>query len=105
MEIINPATEEIIAEVPDDTEASVQEKYQLLKAGQPAWAALPVEERLACIGRLWDALETEKTVLAETLTGETGKPLQQSYNELNGARARIRYFLIIPRGGWPRNGW
>jgi len=93
MEIINPATEEIIAEVPEDTEASVQEKYQLLKTGQPAWAALPVEERLACIGRLWEALDTEKTVLAEALTSETGKPLQQSYNELNGARARIRYFL------------
>jgi acyl-CoA reductase-like NAD-dependent aldehyde dehydrogenase len=93
MEIINPATEEIIAEVPEDTEASVQEKYQLLKVGQPAWAALPVEERLACIARFYEALDTEKETLAETLTSETGKPLQQSYNELNGARSRIRYFL------------
>ena len=32
-------------------------------------------------------------MLADTLTSETGKPLQQSYNELNGARSRIRYFL------------
>ena len=93
MQIINPATEEIIAEVPEDTEASVQEKYRLLRAGQPGWAARPVEERIACFAKYWELLEKEKEVLADTLTGETGKPLQQSYNELNGARSRIRYFL------------
>jgi acyl-CoA reductase-like NAD-dependent aldehyde dehydrogenase len=93
MQIINPATEEIIGEVPEDTEASVREKLALLKAGQPAWAAKAVEERVACIARFYEALDREKTVLAETLTSETGKPLQQSYNELNGSRNRIRYFL------------
>ena len=93
MQIINPATEEIIGEVPEDTEASVKEKLALLRAGQPVWAAKSVEERVACIARFYEALDQEKTVLAETLTSETGKPLQQSYNELNGARNRIRYFL------------
>src|SRR5580658_40311 len=93
MQIINPATEEIIGEVPEDTEASVLEKYRLLRVGQPLWAALSVEERLGCIARFWELLDKEKAVLADTLTCETGKPLQQSYNELNGARSRIRYFL------------
>src|ERR1700729_3019534 len=93
MQIINPATEEIIAEVAEDTEAEVQEKYRFVRAAQPAWAALPVEERLACIARFTELLDQEKNVLADTLTSETGKPLQQSYNELNGARSRIRYFL------------
>src|SRR5580692_7904945 len=93
MQIINPATEEIIGEVAEDTQTEVGEKYQLVKAGQPLWAALSVEERIACIARFYEALDREKTVLAETLTNETGKPLQQSYNELNGARNRIRYFL------------
>jgi acyl-CoA reductase-like NAD-dependent aldehyde dehydrogenase len=93
MQIINPATEEIIGEVPEDTEASVQEKYRLLREGQPQWAARALEERVACIARFYDLLDAEKEVLADTLTGETGKPLQQSFNELNGARSRIRYFL------------
>ncbi len=93
MQIINPATEEIIAEVAEDTEVSVQEKFRQLRAGQPGWAALKVEERVACIARFSEALESEKAVLAAVLTAETGKPLQQSHNELNGARARIRYFL------------
>src|ERR1700677_266388 len=93
MQIINPATEEVIGEVPEDTEASTREKYRLLREGQPKWAALAVEERVGCIARFHDLLESEKVVLADTLTRETGKPLQQAYNELNGARGRINYFL------------
>src|ERR1700748_781156 len=93
MQIVNPATEEIISEVTEDTEVSVNQKFDLLKAGRRVWAARPVDERLAVIERFYESLETEKKVLAETLTAETGKPLQQSYNELNGARGRIRWFL------------
>jgi acyl-CoA reductase-like NAD-dependent aldehyde dehydrogenase len=93
MQVINPATEEIIGEVPEDTEASVKEKYRLLREGQPKWAARTVEDRMACIARFRELLEEEKETLADTLTSETGKPLQQSYNELNGARGRILYFL------------
>ena len=93
MQIINPATEEVIKEVAEDTEASVQTKFGLLKAGQRVWAKTPLEERMACIARFNELLDMEKEELAATLTSETGKPLQQSYNELNGARSRIRYFL------------
>jgi acyl-CoA reductase-like NAD-dependent aldehyde dehydrogenase len=93
MKIINPATEELIREVPEDTEATVGGKYGLLKAGQPAWAALRVSERIACIARFHELLETQKEELALALTSETGKPIAQSYNELAGARTRIRYFL------------
>jgi len=93
MQIINPATEEIIEEITEDTETSIKEKYTLVKGGQRSWAARPVAERLAAIDRFYALLDVEKAVLAGTLTAETGKPLQQSYNELNGARARIRWFL------------
>jgi len=93
MIVINPATEEVIGDVPEDTQASVQEKFHQVKKGQAAWGGMPLEQRIACISRFYDQLDLEKEELAATLTGETGKPLQQSYNELNGARSRIRYFL------------
>jgi len=93
MIVINPATEEAIGEIPEDTQASVQEKYRQGKKGQSAWATVSLAERIACISRFYDQLDEEKEVLAATLTSETGKPLQQSYNELSGARNRIRYFL------------
>jgi acyl-CoA reductase-like NAD-dependent aldehyde dehydrogenase len=104
MEIINPATEEVIGVVTEDTEATVKEKHAALQAGQPGWAALGVEARIACIERFYVLLEEEKKVLAGTLTAESGKPLQQSFNELNGARSRIRW-LIDHAAKWLAEEW
>lgn len=93
MKIINPATETVITEVAEDTTESIAEKYKALKKGQQLWAKIEVEERIAVIQRFYDLLEENKDELASTLTNEMGKPLQQSYNELNGARGRINYFI------------
>lgn len=91
--VINPATGEKIKDLQEDTVESIGEKFRSLKAAQPGWAALPLQERLQCLSRFYDLLETEKDELARTLTSEMGKPVSQSYNELNGARNRIRFFL------------
>jgi acyl-CoA reductase-like NAD-dependent aldehyde dehydrogenase len=93
MQIINPATEELIQEIAEDDLKKVNGKFEILKKGQPAWAATPVEKRIGCIARFHALLDDQKKELAETLTREMGKPLKQSYNELNGARSRIQYFL------------
>ena len=93
MKIINPATEEVIKEVQEDSEETVRKKFHLLKSGQPEWAQLPVEKRVRCIRNFYDLLDKEKAELAKTLTAEVGKPLQESYNELNGARNRMQYFI------------
>ena len=93
MKVINPATEELIREIPEDDAKSVQEKFELLKKGHPDWAKLPVQKRVDCIQRFYDLLLAEKDDLAKTLTAEVGKPLKESYNELNGARARMKYFI------------
>ena len=93
MKIINPETEELILEVPEDTVATVDAKFRKLKEGQPAWSAIGPEARIACIARFCDLLEEQKKELAGALTSETGKPIGQSYNELAGARSRIRFFI------------
>jgi acyl-CoA reductase-like NAD-dependent aldehyde dehydrogenase len=93
MKIINPANEETIAELHEDTRESVTRKYNVLKAGQREWAQVPVKHRIACIAKFDDLLEKDKDELAETLTSEMGKPVRESYNELNGARARLKFFI------------
>lgn len=93
MKIINPATEEVIKEVAEDTHETINKKYEALKNGQPLWANKTIEERIAVINHFYESLEEHKDELAKTLTAEVGKPLQQSYNELNGGRARIKFFL------------
>jgi acyl-CoA reductase-like NAD-dependent aldehyde dehydrogenase len=93
MVIINPATEEVLAEVEEDSLNSIRQKFEAARQSQAAWAALAVAERIECIRTFYESLESEKDALALTLTSEVGKPLQQSYNELNGARARIGFFM------------
>ena len=93
LSVINPATEEIITEINTDNEESINKKFFQLKEAQPAWASVSLENRIACIEKFYALLEENKDELANTLTSETGKPLQQSHNELNGARSRIKFFI------------
>ena len=91
MKITNPATGEVFKEIADDTTATIRSKYEKLKSGQQVWAAVPLDERTVILRRFSDNLEKNIDQLAATLTSEVGKPLQQSKNELNGARARIKW--------------
>ena len=91
MQIINPATEEIIKEVEEDTKESLAAKYKLLHDSQPAWANVLLAERIKILQNFSLLLEENIERLALILTSEVGKPLQQSRNEINGGRARIKW--------------
>lgn len=91
MQIINPANEEVIREVKEDTRETLASKFELLKAGQPAWNAVKIERRIEILQKFSSLLERDIEQLAKTLTSEVGKPLQQSRNEVNGARTRIKW--------------
>lgn len=93
MKIINPATEEVIKEVPDDSKTSVATKFATLKVGQRSWMQVPVSERVRILQQFSDLLKENIESLAAILTAEVGKPLQQSRNEINGARTRIEWIL------------
>ena len=93
MKIINPATEATIRDIEEDTTQTINEKFTALTSGQRVWAKHSVEERIAVIQKFYELLEENKDELASTLTSEMGKPLQQSYNEINGARGRIKFFI------------
>jgi acyl-CoA reductase-like NAD-dependent aldehyde dehydrogenase len=93
MQIRNPATDEVIADLPADTAASVASKYERARAAQPAWARTPLEQRLAIVRRFKDALAAQKEPLARTLTTEMGKPITQSRNEISAMAGRLEFFL------------
>jgi acyl-CoA reductase-like NAD-dependent aldehyde dehydrogenase/gamma-glutamyl-gamma-aminobutyrate hydrolase PuuD len=89
--IINPATGEVIAELNENTKESLQKKFESLKTAQPAWGKLPLAQRIQILKKFSTLLEENIEQLAATLTSEVGKPLQQSRNEITGARARIQW--------------
>jgi acyl-CoA reductase-like NAD-dependent aldehyde dehydrogenase len=93
MKIINPATEEIITEIPEDNKHSAEQKFQQLRAAQSSWQQVPLKERVAVLQKFAQLLEKDMNHLAGILTSEVGKPLQQSRNEINGARTRIKWLV------------
>jgi acyl-CoA reductase-like NAD-dependent aldehyde dehydrogenase len=91
MQVINPASEEIIREIEEDNKRTLLTKYQLLKKAQPAWSALGITHRVKILQNFSAGLESQIETLAAVLTSEVGKPLQQSRNEINGAKTRIKW--------------
>ena len=91
MNIVNPATEEIIKEVQEDTQQTLEKKFYELQSSQPDWQKKLLPERVEIIKKFSELLQENIESLAAILTSETGKPLQQSRNEINGARARIKW--------------
>jgi acyl-CoA reductase-like NAD-dependent aldehyde dehydrogenase len=89
----NPATGQVIGEVPEDTPQTIAAKFEAAQAAQAGWAAVPLEERIACLRRFRDRLVARKEDLARTLTAEVGKPIRQSWAELDAMPARIDFFL------------
>jgi acyl-CoA reductase-like NAD-dependent aldehyde dehydrogenase len=93
MKIANPATGEVIAEVPEDSARDVASRLERARAAQPAWAGLGFIERAAVVRRFRELLAQRREELAATLTAEVGKPLTQARGELKGTLARIDFFL------------
>ena len=93
LKIHNPATGDLIAEVPQASAEIVAERAHAARIAQVAWAARPMAERLDILQRFRVALVAEVEPLAVTLTSEVGKPIRQSRGEINGLLARIDFFL------------
>jgi acyl-CoA reductase-like NAD-dependent aldehyde dehydrogenase/gamma-glutamyl-gamma-aminobutyrate hydrolase PuuD len=91
LDIVDPATEELITTLNMDSKESLNEKASMLRSGQQKWAKTTLAERIKIIKSFSYLLESEIEMLSATLTSEVGKPLQQSRNEVNGARARIQW--------------
>jgi acyl-CoA reductase-like NAD-dependent aldehyde dehydrogenase len=90
MDVINPATEEVLATCPRASEAQLDEAVAAAKRAFPAWAAKPIEERRALILKLADAIEAEAEDFARLLTQEQGKPLAEATAEIAYTQAFIR---------------
>ncbi len=91
MNIVNPATGQSFTSLEEDNKASIEAKMALLKRGQQKWRDVPIPERLQAIERFGELVLTNIEELAEILTKETGKPITQSRNEINGTMGRITH--------------
>jgi aldehyde dehydrogenase (NAD+) len=72
--VINPATEEKVAEISLGSARDVERAVAAAKAAFPGFARTSKEERLALLQRIVDAYKARADELAQTITKEMGAP-------------------------------
>ncbi|MDA5195048.1 aldehyde dehydrogenase family protein [Govanella unica] len=94
MDVVNPATEEVLAKCPRASEAQLNKAVAAANAAFPGWAAKSIEERRAALLKLADALHGRAGEFARLLTQEQGKPIAEATAEIAYSEAFIRAFAM-----------
>ena len=95
MDVLNPATEEVLADCPRASEDQLNAAVAAAKAAFPAWSKTDVDERKALVLKIADVIEANATELIQLLTKEQGKPLEAATVEVYGMAAFCRYFTSL----------
>ena len=81
-ETINPATQEVIAEVAAGGEAEIARAVEAAKDAFPKWAGLPAKQRAKIMHRLGELIEANVPEIAALETEDTGLPIDQTTSAL-----------------------
>lgn len=91
IEVENPATEQIIASIPEGTAEDAELALKAAKQAATAWALLPPIIRAQKVNKLADLIDEQAETLAEIVVSEQGKPLNQAQGEIGAAAMFLRY--------------
>lgn len=92
IEVVNPATQEVIDTVPNVTLEDVDEAVKVAQIEQKKWAQRPIHERAEILYRFSSLVEENKERLAKLLTQETGKPIKEARGEIANVKIAIYAF-------------
>ncbi len=90
---LNPATQEVLAEVAVGGEAEVNAAVAAAKAAFPKWAGLPAAERARLIRKLGDLIAAHVPEIARTETMDTGQVIAQTGKQLVPRAADNFYYF------------
>ncbi|KHM53229.1 MAG: aldehyde dehydrogenase [Anaerovibrio sp.] len=97
LDVINPATEEVISQVPKATKADVDAAVDAAFEAQKSWGKLPAIQRANYLMELAGLVRENRELFARTNTEEMGKPLAQSMDEAGWLGDYIQYFAAMAR--------
>jgi succinate-semialdehyde dehydrogenase/glutarate-semialdehyde dehydrogenase len=92
LDVIDPATDEIIGAVPDQTPVEAQQALDQAAAAGPAWAALAPRQRSDVLRRAFELMSEAQDTLAEIIVKENGKPLADAIGEARYATEFMRWY-------------
>ena len=92
MPVLDPATGEQIAEVPDMDGTDTACAIEAANAALPAWRKKTAKERAALLRKWYELIVEAKDDLAVLMTAEQGKPLAESGGEVMYGASFIEWF-------------
>ncbi|MBW3614907.1 MAG: aldehyde dehydrogenase family protein [Actinobacteria bacterium] len=78
LEVVDAATEEVMARVPEGTPEDVDKAVAAAKAAFPDWSRTPVEERAKYLQRITEGIQARMQEIAEVVAREVGMPINLS---------------------------
>ncbi len=96
VEVVNPATCKVIAQVPISTKEEIDEAVQAAKAAFPEWRRAPPLSRARCLFRLKELMEKNFEELSRIQTMEHGKTIDESRGETRRGIENVEVATGIP---------
>lgn len=97
IEILNPATEEVIGSSIRGNAEDVQLAVQAAKRAFPGWSRMPANERAELIHQAAAKMRDYQTELIELLTMEEGKPVPENEEEIWWSEETLDYYAELGR--------
>jgi acyl-CoA reductase-like NAD-dependent aldehyde dehydrogenase len=85
LDVVNPANEEVIGQVPACGEAELDQAVAAARAAFKTWSKKPIEERRKVVQAIAAVINENNDELFRLLTAEQGKPHAQAQGEIAGA--------------------
>ncbi|MFF1252291.1 aldehyde dehydrogenase family protein [Pseudarthrobacter sp. NPDC058329] len=91
VEIVNPATEEVLAQVPAGSVEDVDAAVAAAVAAKEAWAAKTPKDRAAVLLRIADIIEANREVFETLEAANTGKPTAVAEDDISSTIDTFRF--------------
>jgi acyl-CoA reductase-like NAD-dependent aldehyde dehydrogenase len=92
LEVVNPATEEVVDTVPAGSAEDVNSAVEAAKRAFPEWSKTDVEKRAGILTRAADLITENAKELAGVLTAEQGKPIAEAMGEVTHLVHGVHYY-------------
>lgn len=96
-EVVNPATEEVISEIPAGSAKDAEDAVNAAERAQKDWAKLPAIRRAGYLREIAQLIRGNREALARTITEEQGKILSLAQVEVDAAADYVDYMAEFAR--------
>src|SRR4051812_13837628 len=96
--VLNPATEEVVAEAPEGDPSHAQQALEAARDAQRAWAKRSYLDRAGVVREVVALINEQAEELARLVVAEQGKTITEARGEIGGTAGFFEYYTSFARG-------